>query len=153
MEKSHVCWKYRKLQCTKGMIHGVVQKMSKGRGEEKVWTIALAEKLSEVWEQIGKSDRFNNSENINVCKKKTIWRFIRSKGYRRCEYRRKIRLREVNRKKRVTWCKEKTTVTISWLEKGDFFGREPDCDWKWQSSLYLQKRPMKHSNLTVFVLV
>jgi hypothetical protein len=30
------------------MINGVVQKMSKHRGEENVWTIALAEKLSEV---------------------------------------------------------------------------------------------------------
>ena len=30
------------------MIHGVIQKMSKNRGEEKVWTIALTEILSEV---------------------------------------------------------------------------------------------------------
>jgi hypothetical protein len=30
------------------MIHGVVQKMSTNRREENVWTIALAEKLSEV---------------------------------------------------------------------------------------------------------
>ena len=52
------------------------------------------------------TNRFNNSENINVCKK-AMWRFIRSKGYRRCVCRKKIWIREVNRKKRVTWCKKK----------------------------------------------
>ena len=43
--------KYRKLQCTtylKSMVHGVVQKMPKNWGDEKVWTIAMAEKLSEI---------------------------------------------------------------------------------------------------------
>ena len=57
MDKSQVCWKYRKLQSTtffKGMFHGVVHKMLKNRGDEKVWTIAMAKKLSEVWGQIGK---------------------------------------------------------------------------------------------------
>ena len=32
----------------KGMIHGVVQQMTKKWGEDKVWMIAMAEKLSEV---------------------------------------------------------------------------------------------------------
>jgi hypothetical protein len=36
------------------MNHGVVQKMTKNWGEDKVWMIVMAEKLSEVWGQIGK---------------------------------------------------------------------------------------------------
>lgn len=73
MNKSQVCWKYRKLQCTmcsKCMIQDSLQKMPINRREEKVRTIAMAEKFSEVWGQMGKplSDITNGvSENINVC--------------------------------------------------------------------------------------
>ena len=42
------------------------------------------------------TNRFNDSEYINVCKK-TMWGFIRSNGYRRCACRKKIRIRQVNK--------------------------------------------------------
>ena len=72
--------------------------MGKYRKCQKIWDRETS--LSDI------TNRFNNSENINVCKK-TMWRFIRIKGYCQCLCRKKIRISEVNRKKRVTWCKEK----------------------------------------------
>ena len=65
--KSHVCWKYQKLVYKKYDSRGSTENVKKSR-RKKVWTIALAEKFSEVWEQIGKPHCLTLQTDLTILK-------------------------------------------------------------------------------------
>ena len=57
------------------------------------------------------------TSKLNECKsqtfsKKTVQRVLHSEGYKRRSAKKKVVVREVNRKKRVNWCKERKSHTV-----------------------------------------
>jgi hypothetical protein len=115
MDKFQVCWKDRKLQCTtfsKGMIHKKIGEKNKFERSE-VWGQIRKASLSDI------TNIFNDSENINACKKTSVDVYSR-------EGVSSVRMQEGKQdgKKRVTWRKQKRRLPYLMIGKKWFFSDE-----------------------------
>ena len=87
---------------------------------------------------------------LNECKtktfsQKTMQRVFHSEGYKRRLAKKKMVVREANRKKRVKWCKERRGRTVDnyWQKLSNVFRWKSDCARYKQPSLRLAKRRRK----------
>ena len=83
---------------------------------------------------------------LNECKtktfsQKTVQRVLHSEGYKGRLAKKKMVVREANRKKRVKWCKERRGRQL--LEKSNIFRWKSDCARYKQPCLHLAKRRRK----------
>lgn len=82
-----------------------------------------------------------NSTSGKQVSTKTVKRKLRDHGFRRSVYRKKVVIRAVNRKKRVSWCREKRWRTVSNFWKFVIFSDECQVCVGQDQRIYIWRKP------------
>ena len=78
----------------------VRNKLRSGRKLERIVKTGRRDSLNDITNKV-------NEENSVPVTKRTIQHHLHKHGYHRHVYKKKVVIREVNRKKRLAWCREK----------------------------------------------
>lgn len=86
------------------------------------------------------SAKFNNSRDRKVSSK-TVRRKLKDHGFRRGVFRKKVVVRECNRKKRVSWCRGKRWRTLENFWKSVIFSDESQVCVGQDQRIYIWRKP------------
>ena len=86
------------------------------------------------------TNKFNEENSVPVTKC-TIQHHLHKHGYHRRVYKKKVVIREVHRKKRLAWCREKRRWTVNGNWKKDIFSDESKIMIGHDQRLYAWRKP------------